>query len=59
MPKKSGSFSTGVLAMMYNIFMAEKHMLDTSYLFQPRGPGTAYLFRMAMVQRLATTTGLR
>jgi hypothetical protein len=22
-------------------------MLDTTFLFQPRGPGTAYLFRMA------------
>ncbi len=33
--------------MMYNIHMDGNDMLDTTYLFQPRGPGTAWLFRMA------------
>jgi hypothetical protein len=33
--------------MMYSTFMDRPDMLDTNYLFQPRGPGTAYLFRMA------------
>jgi integrase len=31
---------------MYNNVMATTPMLDTLYLFQPRGPGTAFLFRM-------------
>lgn len=31
--------------MVYNITMVDD-MLDTRYLFQPRGPGTAYHFRM-------------
>jgi len=31
---------------MYNARMANDDMLDTKYLFQPRGPGTAWLFRM-------------
>jgi hypothetical protein len=52
--------------MMYNI-MAADPMLDSLYLFQPRGPGTAYLFRMptpaALVGRLnpgpASPTGAR
>lgn len=35
------------MAIMYNIQMADTNMLDTTFLFQPRGPGTAYLFRMA------------
>jgi integrase len=37
---------------MYNIFMADRDMLDTRYLFQPRGPGTAFLFRMATPEAL-------
>jgi hypothetical protein len=45
---------------MYNI-MDDKNMLDTLYLFQPRGPGTAYLFRMAtppiLVGRINPRTG--
>jgi hypothetical protein len=32
--------------MMYNKFMDDTNMLDPLYLFQPRGPGTAWLFRM-------------
>jgi hypothetical protein len=32
---------------MYNNIMGSRDMLDTLYLFQPRGPGTAFLFRMA------------
>jgi hypothetical protein len=41
--------------------MAKKHMLDTKFLFQPRGPKTAYLFRMAtppiLVGRVNPHTG--
>jgi hypothetical protein len=48
-----------MLAMMYIIFMADKHMLDTSYLFQPRGPGTAFLFRMATPEVLVGRTNPR
>lgn len=36
-----------MLFMMYNINMGDTDMLDTNYLFQPRGQGTAWLFRMA------------
>jgi len=36
-----------MLVAMDNITMGDNHMLDTKFLFQPRGQGTAYLFRMA------------
>lgn len=39
--------SPEVLAIVYNNHMAKKIMLESLYLFQPRGPHTAYLFRMA------------
>jgi integrase len=46
---------------MYNAIMADDDMLDTLYLFQPRGPGTAWLFRMptpaALVGRINPRTG--
>jgi hypothetical protein len=35
-----------MLVAVDNINMSDKTMLDTKYLFQPRGPGPAYLFRM-------------
>jgi hypothetical protein len=31
---------------MYNIAMADNDMLETDFLFQPRGPGTGWCFRM-------------
>jgi hypothetical protein len=31
---------------MYNAAMADDDMLDTQFLFQPRGPGTGWCFRM-------------
>ncbi len=47
--------------MMYNIHMDGNDMLDTTYLFQPRGPGTAWLFRMAtpkgLIGRVNPRTG--
>ncbi len=47
--------------MMYNAIMADNDVLDTLYLFQPRGPGTAWLFRMptpaALVGRTNPRTG--
>lgn len=36
-----------MLVAMDNITMGDKDMLDTKFLFQPRGAGTAYLFGMA------------
>jgi hypothetical protein len=36
--------------MMYENHMDKTDMLDTQYLFLPRGPGTASLFRMATPQ---------
>lgn len=39
--------------------MAKKHMLDTKFLFQPRGPKTAYLFRMATPPILVGRTNPR
>lgn len=47
--------------MMYNAIMADNDVLDTLYLFQPRGPGTAWLFRMptpaALIGRTNPRTG--
>lgn len=31
---------------MYNAAMADDDMLDTQFLFQPRGPGAGWCFRM-------------
>ena len=45
--------------MMYNTFMDDPNMLDTLYLFQPRGPGTAWLFRMATPETLVGLTNPR
>lgn len=39
--------------------MAKKIMLDTKFLFQPRGPATAYLFRMATPAILIRRTNPR
>src|SRR6185437_13577988 len=38
--------------MMYNTVMDHTDMLDTQFLFQPRGAGTAWLFRMATPEAL-------
>jgi hypothetical protein len=56
---KSGALSQSPLVTMYNSPMATKHMLDTLYLFQPRGPGTAFLFRMATPAVLVGRTNPR
>lgn len=44
---------------MYNAHMADNDMLDTSYLFQPRGPGTAWHFRMPTPEVLIGRTNPR
>ncbi len=38
--------------MMYNTWMGDKDMNETKFLFQPRGPKTAWLFRMATPELL-------
>jgi len=43
---------------MYNAIMADDDVLDTLYLFQPRGPGTAWLFRMPTPAALVGRTDL-
>ena len=35
-----------LLSALYNIAMADTDMLDTTFLFQPRGQGTGWCFRM-------------
>lgn len=35
-----------MLSALYNTVMADTDMLDTDYLFQPRGQGTGWCFRM-------------
>lgn len=44
---------------MYNAHMATDDMLDTSYLFQPRGAGTAWHFRMPTSEVLIGRTNPR
>ena len=44
---------------MYNTFMDDANMLDTNFLFQPRGAGTAWLFRMATPEALIGRTNPR
>jgi hypothetical protein len=39
--------------------MTDDTMLDTNYLFQPRGAGTAWLFRMATPTTLIGRTNPR
>lgn len=45
--------------MMYNTFMGDTDLLDTKFLFQPRGEGTAWLFRMATPEALIGRTNPR
>jgi integrase len=47
------------MVIMDNNVMATDPMLDTLYLFQPRGPGTAYLFRMPTPAALVGKTNPR
>lgn len=44
---------------MYNTSMGDSDMLDTKFLFQPRGAGTAWLFRMATPALLVGRTNPR
>lgn len=51
----------GPLSTMYNADMTDDDMLDTLFLFQPRGQGTGWCFRMvtpvALVGRTNPRTG--
>ncbi len=53
--------SPGVLSILYNTLMGDNDMNETRFLFQPRGPGTAWLFRMAtpaiLIGRINPRTG--
>lgn len=44
---------------MYNIAMTDDDMLDTLFLFQPRGPGTGWCFRMVTPVALVGQTNPR